>query len=191
MLILVTVVLIIASSFCSRWEEFACALGGCIVLSILGRAGWKFWGRYLKLSFALVLLSVFFNWFMNYRQGVQALWPALGIGGRFALALFLSLLLVHVCTHDELVWGLARLSEKLFRSPITGEILALSLLSVPFFLDSLSKVRRWKDLPGSVASVFRESQLISSHPVEISGKRPGWVLFSLSAISLVAAVIVR
>lgn len=106
------------------------------------------------------------------------------------MALFFSLLLVHVCTHEELVWGLGKLSEKLFRRPVIGEVLALALLSVPFFLDSLSKVRRWKDLPEAVARVFRDARNIAAHPVLITGKRPGWALLSVGILSLAAAVVV-
>lgn len=190
-LIVATILLIAIAPFCSRWYEFAAAGALCVVFAILGRAGWRFWGRYLKISLPLIVLSVFFNWFLNRSQGADALWSALTIGGRFALALFFSLLLVYVCTHEELVWGLARLSEKLFRRPVIGEVLALALLSVPFFLDSLSRVRRWKDLPESVARVFREARSIVTHPIEITGKRPGWALLSVGILFLAAAVVVR
>lgn len=162
-----------------------------MAFAILGRAGWRFWGRYLKISLPLVVLSVFFNWFLNRSQGADALWSALTIGGRFALALFFSLLLVYVCTHEELVWGLARLSEKLFRRPVIGEVLALALLSIPFFLESLSKVKRWKEVPKAIGDVFGEAQGIVTHPIEITGKRPGWALLSVGIISLAAAVVVR
>jgi energy-coupling factor transporter transmembrane protein EcfT len=190
-LIAATILLIAIAPFCSRWYEFAAAGALCVVFAILGRAGWRFWGRYLKISLPLVVLSVFFNWFLNRSQGTDALWSALTIGGRFALALFFSLLLVYVCTHEELVWGLARLSEKLFRRPVIGEVLALALLSIPFFLESLSKVKRWKEVPKAIGDVFGEAQGIVTHPIEITGKRPGWALLSVGILSLAAAVVVR
>ncbi len=190
-LIVATILLIAIAPFCFRWYEFAAAGALCVVFAILGRAGWRFWGRYLKISLPLIVLSVFFNWFLNRSQGADALWSALTIGARFALALFFSLLLVYVCTHEELVWGLARLSDKLFRRPVIGEVLALALLSIPFFLESLSKVRRWKEVPEAVARVFREAQAIVTHPIRIIGKRPGWVLLSIGIFLLTLAVVVR
>ena len=191
MLIAVTILFITIVPFLSRWEEFAGAGALCVVLAFLGRAGWRFWGRYLKISLPLIVLSVFFNWFLNRSQGADAVWTASIIGARFALALFFSLLLVYVCTRAELVWGLAKLSEKLFRRPVIGEVLALALLSIPFFLESLSKIRRWKDLPKAVASVFVEAQAIVTHPIRIIGKRPGWVLLSIGIFLLTLAVVVR
>lgn len=191
MLIVATILFISIVPFLSRWYEFAPAGLLVLILAVLGRAGWKFWGRYLKISLPLVILSTFFNWLLNRSQGIDAVWSALTTGGRFALALFFSLLLVHICTHEELVWGLARLSEKLFRRPIIGEVLALALLSIPFFLESLSKVRRWKDLPKAVADVFSQAQGIVTHPIEIKGKRPGWLLLSASVVLLTVAVVVR
>lgn len=191
MLIAVTILFITIVPFLSRWEEFAGAGALCVVLAFLGRAGWRFWGRYLKISLPLIVLSVFFNWFLNRSQGADAVWTASIIGARFALALFFSLLLVYVCTREELVWGLAKLSEKLFRRPVIGEVLALALLSIPFFLESLSKVKRWKEIPEAVAGVFGDAQGIVTHPIEIKGKQPGWVLFSASVVLLAAAVVVR
>jgi energy-coupling factor transporter transmembrane protein EcfT len=191
MLIVVTILFIAIVPFLSGWYEFAGAGLLVLILAVLGKTGWRFWGRYLKISLPLVILSTFFNWLLNRSQGTDAVWSALTIGGRFALALFFSLLLVYICTHEELVWGLARLSLRLFRRPAIGEVLALALLSIPFFLESLSKVRRWKDLPKAVADVFSQSQGIVAHPIEVKGKRPGWLLLSAGVVLLAAAVVVR
>ncbi len=162
--------------------------------------------RYLKISLPLVILSAFFNWILFLPGGVKtlwsgslfqsaehldALWRALVIGGRFGLALYFSLLLVEICSHDELVWGLAWLSNKLLRRPVIGEILALAVLSVPFFLDSLSRVRKWKELPRAVARVFGDARSILAHPVKITAKKPGWVLLVSGVILLASAVVVR
>lgn len=191
MLIVATILFISIVPFLSGWYEFAGAGLLVLILALLGQTRWRFWARYLKISLPLVILSTFFNWFLNRSQGMNAVWSALTTGGRFALAIFFSLLLVYICTHEELVWGLARLSERLFRRPIVGEVLALALLSIPFFLESLSKVRRWKDLPKAVADVFSQAQGIITHPIEIKGKRPGWLLLSAGVVLLTAAVVVR
>lgn len=204
MLIVATILFIALAPFCSRWYEFAGAGLLVVVLSVLAGTGWRFWGRYLKISLPLIILSVFFNWALNLPDGIKTLWSssalftnpanlqsffqATAIGVRFGLAIFFSLLLVHVCTHRELVWGLAKLSGKLFRRPVIGEVLALALLSVPFFLQSLSGVRRWKDIPDAIAGVFHEARSIVSHPVEITGKRPGWLLLSTGVLLLATAV---
>ncbi len=206
MLIVLVMIYIAAVPFISRWEEFCAAVLIACFFSIIGKTGFAFWSRYLKLSLPLILLSAFFNWIVYLPQGFKSLadpalftskanldclWNAAIVGGRFALALFFSFLLVHICTHEELVWGLARISDKIFRKPVIGEVLALALLSVPFFLDSLSKVKRWGDVPGSVARVFDESRLITTHPIQITGRRPGFVLLSMSVALLVFAVAYR
>lgn len=206
MLILETVIFIVVVAFLERWEEFAAVGVLCVVLSLLGRTSVKFWVRYLKITLPLVLISVFFNWIIFLPSGfktllnpgvfvqpenLEALWQAVKIGLRFGLALYFSLFLVHVCSHEELVWGLAKLSERFFRKPVIGEILALALLSVPFFLESLAKVRRWSKLPEAVAEVFREAQTIVSYPVEIKDKKPGWMLLAVSAAFLTMAVILK
>lgn len=206
MLILVTIIFICVIAFLSRWEEYAAAGVLCLVLSILGRTSGKFWGRYLKIALPLTSLSFFFNLivllpsgfktlvnpqFILVPENLRIIWQAGQIGLRFALAIFFSLLLVHICSHDELVWGLARLSDKLLKKPVIGEILALALLSVPFFLDSLAKVRRWRELPESVAAVFKEAQSITAHPMAVKNKKPGWVLLSVSAFILILALIVK
>ncbi len=206
MLIVLTVVFIAAVPFLNRMEEFCAAAVLLVVSSLFGRTGLPFWSRYMKLSLPIIVLSVFFNWILYLPHGFKSLvdpalfvssqnldvlWKALIVGGRLALALFFSFLLVHICTHDELVWGLARISDKIFHKPVVGEILALSLLSVPFFLDSLSRVKRWADVPRSVARVFDESRSITTHPVQITGKRPGFVLFPISVALLVVAVVYR
>jgi len=206
MLIVASVLFIAVVVFLTRWYEFAAACALSAVLAVLGRAGWRFWRRYLKVALPLVVLSVFFNWLVGLPGGIRVLWPlgdlfkssenieplwkALVIGGRFALAVYFSMLLVHICTHEELVWGLARLSERLFRRPVVGQVLALALLSVPFYLESLSRVRRWSEVPKAVARVLGEAQTLVSHPVEITGKQGGWLLFAVGVVCLAAAVVV-
>lgn len=194
------------SLFLNRWEELILAAAIIVVSSVLGRTGIIFWLRYLKLSMPLVLLSVVFNWitflpegfssFLNPKTLTQPgsldlLWKALMIGARLSFAIFLSLFLVHICSHEELVWGVAKLSKKIFSKPQIGEVLALSLLSVPFFLENLSKVRKWRDIPQAIPEVFVKSQSITAHPVEIEAKKPGWFLLSLSVVSLVTVIIYR
>lgn len=206
MLIVLTVILIAAVPFINRWEEFCAAVLILCISSVFARTSLLFWGRYLKLSLPIVLLSVFFNWVLYLPQGFKSfndpllftatqnmdlLWNAAIIGGRLAVALFFSFLLVYICTHDELVWGLARISDKIFHKPVVGEILALSVLSVPFFLDSLSRVKRWADVPRSVARVFDESRSITSNPVIITGKKPGFLLLPFSLALLVSAAVYR
>lgn len=191
MLIVSTLLFIALAPFLSRWFEFAGAGAVILASSILGRAGLRFWLRFAKIALPLVILSVLANWLINRSQGTTALWDAMAVGGRFAVAIFFSLLLVHVCTHQELVWGLGRLSDRLFKKPVIGEILALALLSVPFFMDSLSKVRKWNQIPKAVAKVFEKSRKITAHRIKITGKRPGWLLLASGVLMLAAAVVIR
>lgn len=207
MLIVVTILLIALVPFLGRWEEFAAAGILCVFLAVAGKTDGGFWLRFAKVSLPLVVLSAAFNWILLFEGGAKTffsfnwtftdprnlsvLWTALAIGARFALALFFSLLLVHVSTHQELIWGLGRLSDRIFSSPVTGEVLALALLSVPFFLESLSRIRRWREIPQAIADVFSEARTIVSHPVKIGRKRPGWVMLTVSVFLLTAAVVFR
>jgi len=203
MLILITVVLVAVVPFLTLWYEFAGAGLCCVILAILGYAGWKFWRRFFKIALPLVTAAFLFNWTNEWMiswistgvldrvAALEAIWPAVVISMRFGISIFFSLLLVHVCSRDELVWGLAKLSDRLFRTPVVGEVVALAVLSVPFFAESLSKVKRFRDIPEAIASVFTDAQSIVSHPVKTGAKKPGWLLFSASVLLLIASVIIR
>ncbi|MBN2380692.1 hypothetical protein JXM67_12905 [candidate division WOR-3 bacterium] len=203
MLILVTVVFVTVAPFLSVWMEFAGAGLCCFLLALLAGTGWRFWGRYIKIALPLVVIAFAFNWVSDWIMGwistgvfdrevaLAAVWPAVIIGLRFSISIFFSLLLVHVCSHEELVWGLARLSDRIFRTPVVGEVIALAVLSVPFFAEALSRVKRFRDIPAAIAGVFAESQRIVSHPVKIGAKKPGWVLLSASIVVLAAAVVIK
>ncbi|GEM_PF-2132983 len=205
-LIAAIVVLIMLVPFLSQAYEFI-AVGVLVAfLAVLGKAGWKFWVRYLKLSFPLVVLSLVFNWILFLPSGLHSLWGkalfsssenlrafynALVIGGRFSLALFFSFFLLHISTRDELVWGLAEVSEKLFRSPATGEVLALTLLSAPFFLESLSKVRKWRQVPVAIAEVFHTAQTMQAPSRTLLPKKSGLGFLITCVFCLAAAVVLK
>ncbi|MBD3286292.1 hypothetical protein GF359_07075 [candidate division WOR-3 bacterium] len=203
MLIIVTVILVALVPFLTSWIEFAVAGICCSVLAILGRTGWKFWKRYAKIALPFIIVAFIFNWVSGwvvvwvsagvFNKGLvsDALLPSAMVGVRFGIGIFFSLLLVCVCTHEELIWGLARLSDRLFRTPVVGEVIALAVLSVPFFAEAFSRIKRLRDIPSAVASVFKESDKIVSHPVKIDARRPGWLLLSVSVAGLIAAIVVK